>query len=81
MDLSMGGRARLYQGDKYSKLTSDPLDVFAHATHKLLKAFMEAMDAGSTPPCSAADNIRTLALVYAAYESSEKNAPVTMQYQ
>lgn len=80
IDLSMGGRARLYHGDKYKKLASDPLDVFAHATHKLLAAFIEAMEKGTVPPCNAADNIRTLALVYAAYESSEKNAAVAPQY-
>lgn len=80
-DVSMGGRARLYRGEKYKKLASDPLDVFAHATHKLMAAFIEALETGSNPPCSGADNIRTLALVYAAYESSEKNQPVSMLYQ
>jgi len=79
-DISLGGRARLYQGDKYKKLASDPLDVFANATHKLMTAFMAAVEKGKAPPCNAADNMRTLALVYAAYESSEKNAPVIMQY-
>jgi len=79
-DISLGGRARLYQGEKYKKLASDPLDVFANATHKLLTAFMNAVEKGKAPPCSAADNMRTLALVYAAYESSEKNTPVIMQY-
>lgn len=80
IDLSMGGRARLYHGDKYRKLASDPLDVFAHATHKLVAAFIHALETGSTPPCNGADNMRTLALVYAAYESSEKSTPVTVQY-
>ena len=79
-DISLGGRARLYQGDKYKKLASDPLDVFANATYKLVSAFMAAVEKGDVPPCSAADNMRTLALVYAAYESSDKNIPVTMQY-
>ncbi len=79
-DISLGGRARLYVGDKYKKLASDPLDVFANATHKLVTAFMAAVEKGETPPCSADDNMRTLALVYAAYESSEKNASVIMQY-
>ena len=79
-DISLGGRARLYQGDKYKKLASDPLDVFANATHKLMVAFMAAVEKGEVPPCNAADNMRTLALVYAAYESSETNTPVIMQY-
>lgn len=80
-DISMGGRARLYRGEKYRKLASDPLDVFAHATHKLMAAFIHALETGSTPPCCGADNIRTLALVYAAYESSENKQPVSMTYQ
>ena len=80
-DISMGGRARLYRGEKYKKLASDPLDVFAHATHKLVAAFIHALETGSTPPCNGADNMRTLSLVYAAYESSEKNQPVKMIYQ
>jgi predicted dehydrogenase len=80
MDISMGGRARLYHGEKFRKIASDPLDLFAHATHKLMAAFIHSLETGSTPPCNGADNLRTLALVYAAYESSERNQPVTMLY-
>ena len=77
LDLSMGGRARLYHGDKYRKLASDPLDVFANATRKLMAQYIAALENNSTPPCNGADNMRTLALVYAAYESSEKRQPVS----
>lgn len=80
MDISMGGHARLYQGETYRKLAADPLDLFAHATHKLFAAFIRALETGATPPCNGADNARTLALVYAAYESSNRNAPVSMHY-
>ena len=31
-DVSMGGRARLYHGEKFTKLAADPLDLFAHGT-------------------------------------------------
>jgi len=81
IDAYMGGRARIYHGEKFRKIASDPLDLFAHATHKLVAAFIHALETGATPPCNAADNIRTLALVYAAYESSKKNQPVGMIYQ
>lgn len=81
MDVSMGGRARHYQGEKFRKLASDPLDLFAHATHKLLAAFLKSIGDGTVPPCHGVDNMRTLALVYAAYESSEKQMPVRMQYR
>ncbi|NNM20043.1 MAG: Gfo/Idh/MocA family oxidoreductase [Gammaproteobacteria bacterium] len=81
LDVSLGGRARLYRGEKYRKLASDPLDLFAHATSKLMAAFVEALKRGTTPPCNGADNKRTLALVFAAYESGARNEPVIMQYQ
>lgn len=81
MDIAMGGRARLYRGEKYRKLASDPLDLFAHATSKLIEAFIDSLEKGATPPCNGADNKRTLALVSAAYESSDKNEPVIMRYQ
>lgn len=80
LDLSMGGHARLYRGEKFKKIASDPLDLFPHATSRLLEAFLQALDNNTTPPCHAADNQRTLALVFAAYESAEKNMPIKMRY-
>ena len=79
-DVSMGGRARLYHGEKFRKFASDPIDVFATATSRLMKAFLESLDAGTEPPCHADDNRKTLALMLAAYESHERNAPVEMRY-
>jgi predicted dehydrogenase len=80
MDISMGGHASLYQGDQRRKIGSDPLDLFANATCKLLRAFLTSLEAGSVPPCSGADNMRTLALVYAAYRSAELNQPIALKY-
>ena len=77
-DVSMGGRARMYHGEDFTKIASDPLDLFAHATHKLVRAFIDALDNDTAPPCHGADNRKTLALVYAAYESHERKSPVTM---
>ncbi len=81
MDISMGGRAHMFHGEAFSKIASDPLDLFAHATHKLVAAFTDALETGATPPCDCTDNRRTLALVFAAYESQRVNAPITMNYQ
>ncbi len=81
MDISMGGRARLYHGEQFKKIASDPLDLFAHATGKLMAAFIQALETDTAPPCHATENIRTLALMYAAYESSEKNQPIIMHYR
>jgi predicted dehydrogenase len=79
-DVSLGGRARLYHGERIRKIASDPLAVFAHATRRLMAAFIEAIDAETTPPCHAQDNVKTLALMLAAYESEERRATIEMKY-
>ncbi len=79
-DISLGGRALLYQGEKARKIASEPAEVFSYATSRLLDAFAQALDNGAVPPCHGEDNRRTLALMLAAYESAEKNAPVAMSY-
>lgn len=77
-DISMGGRARLFHGERFRKIASDPLDLFAHATSVLLEAFLEALDRDQPPPCHAEDNQRTLALMLAAYESDEQRTTIDM---
>lgn len=77
-DVSLGGRARLYHGEKFKKIASDPLDLFPHATERLVRQFLQALDAGTTPPCGAEDNRQTLALMLAAYESHEAKVPIAM---
>lgn len=79
LDMSGGGQARFYQGENYRKIASDPLDLFAHATSQLLTAFIHALETGTTPPCHAADNIHSLALVFAAYESGMTNRAINLE--
>ncbi len=79
-DLSLGGRAMLYQGEVARKIASDPLDVFAAATSRLVRSFLEAIDRGEVPPCDAQDNQRSLALMLAAYESNEKDTRISLCY-
>lgn len=79
-DVSLGGRARLYHGERHRKIASDPRDVFAHATRRLMQAFLDAIDSGGVPPCHAEDNCRTLALMLAAYESDTKKTTIEMSY-
>jgi predicted dehydrogenase len=69
-DLSMGGRAFLYDGERKRKLAADPLDLFAAATRALMQEFLAALDAGVPPPCEGRDNLRTLALMRAAYDAA-----------
>jgi predicted dehydrogenase len=78
-DFSPGGRARLFHGQKSKKIATDPLDVFAHATSRLLQAFLGALDRDETPVCNAEDNLRTLALMLAAYESDEKRQTLSLK--
>jgi predicted dehydrogenase len=79
IDFSMGGRARLYHGEKFSTIAREPGNVFASATAELMKAFIEAIDRGETPPCNCVDNRQTLALMLAAYESDAKRIPIELR--
>lgn len=76
LDVTMGARARLFHGEKYQTIARDPIDLFAHATSKLLSALVKAIREGSTPPCHAADNVKTLGLMLAAYESAERGETI-----
>ncbi len=76
VELSPGGRAILYHAETKQKVASDPLDIFAEATHRLLREFLGALDRGDVPPCDASDNSRTLALMLAAYESHQRGVPI-----
>jgi predicted dehydrogenase len=75
-DLSLGGQARLFHGERSRKIASEPLDVFARATRRLVAAMLEALDRGEVPPPHGGDNRHTLALMLAAYESAERGATV-----
>ena len=81
IDMSLGGQARFYQRENFRRIASDPLDLFANATSKLMLAFIHALNNKTTPPCSAADNFHTLALVFAAYESSRTNHTIFLEGQ
>lgn len=76
LDVAMGGRADLYHGDRRRRLTTDRLDLFADATSRLLEAMLNTLATGGPPPCHAEDNLRSLALMLAAYESAEQRETV-----
>lgn len=80
LDIAGGGRARLYRGDQFRTLARDPLDLFPSATAALLTAALDAMEAGEDIPCSGADNLRTLALVEAAYASDQLRLPLELTW-
>lgn len=79
LDLAASASADLYHGERRRRLTTDPSDLFAHSTAKLLRAMVAAINDGTPPPCGAADNINTLALMLAAYDSAnQKGAAVAL---
>lgn len=64
--------AKLFRGERGTVIGSDPLAVFPAATARLFGKMLDALESGSEPPCAAADNIQSLALMLAAYESAER---------
>lgn len=78
-DVSGGGRARHYQGRSFETIASEPLDIFANATSLLMKAFINALETSTTPPCHAKDNRRTLALMLASYQSARSGLAVAIE--
>jgi D-apiose dehydrogenase len=72
-ELSPSASARLYHAGKEKSLATDPIDLFPNATANLLSEMLVALEANTEPPCSAADNVHTLALMLAAYASAEQD--------
>lgn len=79
-DVSMGGYARIFHGEKSSKIASDPINIFAAATRRLLRSFLDALNESAVPPCNGQDNRRSLAVTLAAYESHNRQRPIEMRY-
>ena len=79
-DISLGGRAYLCTGERRTKIASDPLGLFAAATAKLLEQYVDALEQGKPPPCAGSDNIRTLALMRAAYESAALKKEIDLTF-
>ena len=79
-DVSLGGRAYLCTDERRTKIASDPLALFAAATAKLLDEYVDALEQAKTPPCAGSDNIRTLALMRAAYESAALKKEIDLAF-
>ena len=79
LNLAGGGQALLIKEGRRTLLGTDPLTLFASATAKLMRDFLKALANGTRPPCDAADNRHTLALMLAAYESHRQRAPVALE--
>lgn len=73
-----GGRAVLEQGDRSTVIAADGQNPFASATTVHFRDFLDALDAGTTPPAAAADNRESLALVFAAQRSAVEGRRVAL---
>lgn len=79
-DVSFGGRAFLCEGERRRKIAADPMALFAAATARLLEQFVQALQHGGEVPCSGADNIRTLALMRAAYDAAASRREIDLAF-
>ena len=70
LDSVKGGKAILQNGNKSRLIGRDGLNPFASATATHFGEFIDAIEGGPAPRCTAADNRNTLALVFAAYDSA-----------
>lgn len=79
-DVSPGARAFLYQGERRRKLAADSLGLFADATRRLMQGFVAALASGARPPCDGSDNLRSFAIMRAAYDSAAEDRDVDLGF-
>jgi len=70
IDIALGGRARLYQGERHRTLATAPLNMFAEATSSLLQEALTAIERGEQPPSALPRAVRILDMLLASYESA-----------
>lgn len=73
-----GGSAVLQNGTKSKIIAKDGINPFASSTAYHFGNFTKAIRDSSTPPGTAADNLKTLALVFAAYDSAQSHCAINM---
>lgn len=74
-----GGKAVLQNGNKSRIIAKDGINPFASSTAYHFNNFVDAIKNGGTPPGTVADNRKTLALVFAAYDSAEARQTVYLK--
>ena len=73
-----GGKAVWQNGTKSKIIAKDGLNPFASATAYHFANFIQAVKEGGTPPGTVQDNIKTLALVFAAYDAAEAGRTIKL---
>jgi predicted dehydrogenase len=79
LNFAKGGKAVLQKGTSSKIIARDGINPFASSTAHHFGNFVDAIRNNTTPPGSAADNRKTLALVFAAYDSAEKRRTVYLK--
>ena len=74
LDFALGGRARLYHGNRHVTLAKSPLDLFPDATARLYRAFLDAIRDDREPPNGLDESRHTLQLLYDCYAGAERLA-------
>ncbi len=79
LNLIKGGKAVWQNGNKSKIIAKDPINPFASSTAYHFENFIKAIREGGTPPGTIADNRKTLALVFAAYDSAEARRTIYLK--
>jgi predicted dehydrogenase len=74
-----GGKAVLQNGTKSKIIAKDGINPFASSTAYHFNNFIEALNNGSEPQGTAADNRKTLALVFASYDAAEARQTISLE--
>ncbi len=73
-----GGKAVWQDGNKSKLIAKDGINPFASSTAHHFGNFVDAIKNGGIPPGTVADNKKTLALVFAAYDAAETQRTIKM---
>jgi predicted dehydrogenase len=80
LDFGTGGIAWMERGLERTTLARNPRNPGQHATGRLLRRIVTALEAGATPPSGAVNARDVLAIIEAAYESSATGLRVELDW-
>ena len=78
IDFAKGGKALWQNGNRAKVLAKEDVNPFARATAVHLQNFLDALVKNETPPGTARDHRKTLALIFAAYESAASGRTIEL---
>lgn len=75
---ALGGEAALLNGNSRKVIAKDPMNPFASSTAAHFRLFLNGLENGAMPKTTAKENRKTLAMVFAAYDSAKSGLPVDL---